>query len=188
MGSPKLQKKKKRNTWPIWVFFITFAISFGMSFLSETALSGVSLPLAILVLFFLILLGILFDILGVAVTSGDIIAYNAMAAKRIRGAKEAILLIKKASVISNVCNDVIGDVCGIVSGAMGAAIVATIIVGDGSSTEMIYSVLVSSMTAAMTVSGKAAGKTIAIKHSRSIVFFVGKVLSIFTCNGRKRKR
>lgn len=188
MGSQKPSKKKRINTWPIWVFFITFAISFSMSFLSETALTGVSVPIAIFFLFCLILLGILFDILGVAVTSGDIIAYNAMAAKKIRGAKEAIMLIKKASVISNICNDVIGDICGIVSGAMGAAIVATLIVGEGSKTELMYSVLISSMTAAMTVSGKAAGKTIAMKYSRSIVFFVGKILSFFTVSNKKGRK
>lgn len=175
----KRQPQKKRNLWPLWVFFITFVISFVMSFLSETALSGVPLTVAILILFLLILLGIASDILGIAVTSGEMVSYNSMAAKRISGAKEAVTLIKKASVISNICNDVIGDVCGIVSGAMGAAIVASVFAGAGSKEELIFSVLVSAMTAAMTVSGKAAGKTIAIKYSREIVFFMGKIMAVF---------
>ena len=186
-NSVKSQKKQKRNMWPLWVFFITFVISFTMSFLSETALVGVSLPIAVLILFVLILIGIIFDILGVAVTSGDIVAYNAMASKKIRGSKQAIVLIKKASIISNICNDVIGDVCGIVSGAMGAAIVASIFSGINSKNELFLGVFVSAMTAAMTVSGKAAGKGIAIKYSRDIVFFVGKIMSVFTSEKSSNK-
>ena len=188
MSSSKAQKRKKKNLWPIWVFGITFVISFSMSFLSETVLTGVKLPVAVLFLFFLIMLGIIADILGVAVTSGDVVAYNAMAAKRIRGAKEAILLIKKASVISNICNDVIGDICGIVSGAMGAAIVASVLINNAGKSEILLSVLVSATTAAMTVSGKAAGKTIAIKYSKNIVFFAGKVISFFKPHPKKTKR
>lgn len=188
MSSAKSHKRKKKNLWPVWVFFITFVISFSLSFFSETVLPGVTLPVAILLLFLIILLGIISDVLGVAVMSGEMIAYNSMASNKIRGAKESIILIKKADLISNICNDVIGDICSIVSGAMGAAIVAVTYTGGESSTSLILNVLVSAMTAAMTVSGKAAGKTLGLKYSKQIVFFAGKILAVFVPQKRKGKR
>ena len=191
MGKQKAQKQKKQNSlWPLWVFIITFAISFLMSFLSETALTEVHLPVAVLILFVLVLIGIFFDCLGVAVTSCDIVDFNSMAAKKIRGAREAIILVQKASVISNICNDVIGDICGILSGAMGAAIVLSAAFGADTRTELFAGVFMSAGIAAMTVSGKAVGKIIAIKHKKKIVFAAGKLLSVFipqTRNARKRR-
>ena len=187
----KTSKQKASKLWPVWVFFITFFISFLMSFLSETALTEVRLPVAVLILFVLILIGIFFDMLGVAVTSGDIVDYNSMAAKRVRGAREAILLVQKASVISSIFNDVIGDICGILSGAMGAAIILSAVGGAGTMTELFASVLMSAGIAAMTVSGKAVGKAIAINKSKQIVFFAGKFLSLFlpqTRNARRKKK
>ena len=191
MARSKSQKQKNNSLWPLWVFIITFIISFMMSFLSETALTEVQLPVAVLILFLLILLGIFFDVLGVAVTSGDIVDYNSMASKKVRGAREAILLVQKASVISSICNDVIGDICGILSGAMGAAVIASAVAGAGTRAELLASVFMSAGIAAMTVSGKAVGKTLAIGHSKTIVFVAGKFLSLFipqTRNARKRRK
>ena len=191
MGKQKAQKQKKQNSlWPLWVFIITFAISLLMSFLSETALTEVHLPVAVLILFVFILTGILFDILGMAVTGCDIVDFNSMAAKKIRGAREAILLVQKSSVISNICNDVIGDICGILSGAMGAAIVLSAAFGADTKTELFAGVFMSAGIAAMTVSGKAVGKIVAIKYKKKIVFAAGKLLSVFipqTRNARKRR-
>ena len=62
MSSAKSHKRKKKNLWPVWVFFITFVISFSLSFFAETVLPGVGLPVAILRLFLIILLGIIADI------------------------------------------------------------------------------------------------------------------------------
>lgn len=187
------QKRKKRNTWPITVIFITFAITLILSFLSETTLMGVPIFVAVAVLSVIILIGILFDTVGVAVTIEQPTAYNAMAAKRIRGAREALNLIKNASTISSICNDVVGDICGIVSGAMGAAIVVKIVSSSQAFDELVLSVLVSSLVAALTVGGKAIGKTIALKHSHKIVFTAGKIISVFKrrnkkCRTRKTKR
>lgn len=161
--------------WPLKAFFITFIISMILSFFSETTLLGVPLPVAILVLFIIILVGILFDIIGIAVTLQDVTDFTAMASKKIRGAKQAIKLVQKASLVSNLCNDVIGDICGIISGAMGAAIAIRLIAGASSTNDFLINICISSLIAALTVGGKACGKTVAARNSRRIVFFIGKL-------------
>ena len=183
--SASQQKKKKKNRWPIKAFFLTLAITIVVSLFSETTLMGVPIFAAVLVLVGIVLVGIIFDIVGVAVTNEQPTAYNAMASKKIRGAKQARNLVKNASTISSVLNDVVGDVCGIVSGAMGAAIVIKIVAAQPTIDELILSVLVSSLVAAFTVGGKAFGKTIAIEHSHEIVFMAGKILSVFSKRGTK---
>ena len=47
----KRKKTAKRDTWPVKAFFLTFALALAFSFLSETTLLGVSLPIAVAVLF-----------------------------------------------------------------------------------------------------------------------------------------
>lgn len=181
------RRKKKRDIWPVKVFFITLAIALVLSFLSETVLLGVPLYVAVFVLVFIIFIGILFDIIGVAVTIQDVTAYTAMASKRIRGAKHSISLVQNSAMVANICNDVVGDICGIVSGAMGAAVAASIIISAATTEALIVNVAISALIAAITVSGKASGKRIATKHSQRIVFMVGKLFALFSKNGERKK-
>lgn len=157
------------------------------SFFSETTLLNVSLPIAILVLLLIILIGILFDIVGIAVTYQDITAYTAMASKKIRGAREAMRLVKAAGMVSNICNDVVGDICGIVSGAMGAAIAARILASAKGISELLLGICISSLIAAMTVGGKSVGKTFGMRYSQQVVFFIGKGIAAFT-GGKEPKK
>ena len=71
---------------------------------------------AFLILLFIVLLGILFDIIGVAVTSAEEKPFHSMAAKRYRVRAECIMLLRHADRVTSICNDVIGDICGVVSG------------------------------------------------------------------------
>jgi CBS domain containing-hemolysin-like protein len=106
-----------------------------------------------------------------------------MASNRIKGAKTAVKLLKNAEKVNNICSDVIGDICGIISGALGAAIVLKIFSSGGINADTsIISILFSSLTAAITVGGKALGKRIAMTNSREIVYFVARVLSVFSKN------
>lgn len=91
----------------------------------------------------------------------------------------AVRLAKNAEKVSSVCADIIGDICGIVSGACGSAIVVKQFV-DG--TSIFVSVLFSAVIAAITVSGKAFGKTYAMTNSNKIIFAVARVLSVFKKN------
>jgi hypothetical protein len=172
--------RKTYNFWAVQVFFLTFALALAFSVISEVLLSQSNLFIAILLLIILIIISILFDIISIAVTSCSEEPFLSMAAKKIRGAKIAVKLIKNAEKVNNICSDVIGDICGIVTGALGASIVLTIFAkgGFGADTAII-SILFSSIIAAFTVGGKAVGKKFAIDNSQQIIYFIARLLSIF---------
>lgn len=183
----KNKNVKKNDLWPVKVFFLTFVLAMLFSLFAETTLLGVPIWVAILVLLVVILIGIVFDMIGVSVTFQDVTAYTAMASKKIRGAKHCIRLVQRAEQVSNICNDVIGDVCGIVSGAMGAAIAAKVLLSAQSANELLIGIVISSLIAAMTVGGKAVGKRIATKKSYKIVWLVGQFFAVFSRTEKKKK-
>ena len=76
----------------------------------------------LLALIVLISIGVITDVIGTAVTSADEQPFIAMASKRIRGAKQALQLIRKAERVSSLLNDVVGDIVGVVSGSAGSVI------------------------------------------------------------------
>lgn len=103
-----------------------------------------------------------------------------MAAEKVNGAKEAVYIVRNADRFASFCNDVIGDISGIVSGTASAIVVLQIAAlvhsPEGSPGQIALSTLLTSIVAALTVGGKAIGKTFAINSSTKIIFFVGKVL------------
>ena len=82
----KREKKKKSNLQ----WFITIVISGTFSFTSSSLMASSSVFVAFLILLFIVLLGILFDIVGVAVTSAEERPFHSMAAKKVPGAAECI--------------------------------------------------------------------------------------------------
>ena len=137
------------------------------------------MPVAFLILFVIILIGILFDIIGVAVTSADERPFHSMASRKVPGAHEAISLLRNAERVSSICNDVIGDVCGVVSGSAAASISAQVIVNFSGEIGEIIMLLMSAMVAGLTVGGKAIGKTFAIGSCVKIVSAVGRIIWFF---------
>ncbi len=178
----KVRKNKKAfNFWALQIFFLTFALSLSFSILSQLFLSKSNVYLAFILLSLLIIINILFDIIAIAVTSCSIEPFLSMAAKKVKGSKMAVKLIKNAEKVNNICSDVIGDICGIITGALGASIVLKVFSqGAVNSDTAIISILFASITAALTVGGKAIGKRIALTNNREIIYFVAKVLSFFT--------
>ncbi len=172
-------KKKERNKtirWVITIFIVTIVVSGIISLVSEEIMSGSGIIVAFSILLVIILVGIVFDIIGVAVTSADEKPFHSMAARKVPGAAEAIKLLRKAEKVSSICNDVIGDICGVVSGSASATIAAQILVSAKFEWPQILTLLMSSMVSALTVGGKAIGKTFAINSSTVIVHFVGKMI------------
>jgi len=166
--------KKSNLRWAITILFLSFVLSFFFNGLSDYALRGVNLVVAFCVLGAFILLGIVFDILGVATTSATASPFHAMAARRVRGAKEAIWLLQNTDKVSSFCNDVIGDIAGIISGATAAVIITKLPLQN-----IWFSLVITSLVAGLTVGGKAFGKSFAINYSNSIVFGVGRILYFF---------
>lgn len=176
--------KPTDKTWVIKTIIITFTMSAMFNVLSSGIMEKVSIWIAILILLFIILTGIVFDIVGVAVTTATEAPFHSMAVHRVKYANRAIHLIKSKDKVSNFCNDVVGDICGIISGSAAAAVVAYILKITAFMNGFLLSLLITSCVAALTVGGKAMGKSIAIKHSNSIVYIAAKVLSVL--NYRKK--
>ena len=170
--------KKNNKKWIITITIMAFAISMLFSFLSETILKDASLILGIILVLIFILLGIVFDMIGVAVTSADDKPIISMNAKKVKGSNIAVKFIKNSDRVSSICNDVVGDICGIVSGTAGVA-VATSIASKFDINLFIVSLLVTATIETLTISGKAIGKGVAIKNSTKIITMSSKVLSIF---------
>ena len=167
------QKKSNRN-WIISVFFIAVLLSSTISFLSSSIMEDAELVEAFIVLLVIVFLGILFDIIGVAVMSANEKPFHSMAAKKVPGAAEALKLLRNAEKVSNFCNDVIGDICGVVSGSASAVIAVKALTQVKSDT--ISQLIMSALVAGVTISGKACGKNIATSKSTSIVHLVSKMI------------
>lgn len=183
----KITQNKKNNIrsgnskvkWIYKVFFLAFGLSVFFSFVSENLIKKFNLVVSILLLLIIILAGILFDIIGIAVTSASEKPFHAMAAEKIPGGKEAVQLIRNADIVSNFCNDVIGDISGIISGATGATIVMKIL-GSSALNEkrgLILSILMSGFISTLTIGGKALGKVVAINNSKNVVYSVALFLN-----------
>ncbi len=167
---------KKTIRWVVTIFVITLFVSGAISFLSEELLAHSGMVAAFVILFAIMLVGILFDVVGVAVTSADERPFHSMAARKVPGAQEAIRLLRNAERVGSICNDVIGDICGVISGSASAAIAAKVISGGDFSGSGLVSLVLSAFVAAITVGGKAIGKTYAINSCTQIVHFVGRTI------------
>lgn len=169
---------KSNYRWVLIVTILAFILSLIMSFVVTTVLESVTLSVSIVVTFLFILLGIIFDIIGVAVTSSDGVAFHSMSARRVRGGKTGVMLIKNASKVSSICCDVVGDICGIITGVTGVTIVGILI--QKTSINPIYiSLIVTSLISALTIGGKALGKNLAISRNTEVIKVVAKILAIF---------
>ena len=108
----KKEEAKPRSywRWVIQIFLASVALSAVLSFASGVALVDAGYAVAVLVLVLFVLLGIVFDVIGVAVTAADMKPFHSMAAHREKGAREALFLLKNAEKVSSFCNDVVGDI------------------------------------------------------------------------------
>lgn len=171
-------KKKTDYRWVIKIIVMSICISAVFNFVSSEILNGAGYILAFAVLLVFIVIGIIFDMVGMAVASADEVPFHAMSSHRVKGAAESIRLVRNAEKVSSVCNDVVGDIAGIISGSTAAAIVANL-VRDMSFNNMLTSVVVSGIVAGLTIGGKALGKTVAVNSSTEIVLTCGKIISAF---------
>lgn len=190
--SKKKQKKNKKHSnvrWIVTIFFVAVLISSAISFLSSSVMEDAGIVEAFVVLLIIVLIGILFDIVGVAVMSAGEKPFHSMAAKKVPGAAEALMLLRNAEKVSSFCNDVVGDICGVVSGSASAVIAVKALTNLGS--DAVGQLIMSAVVAGITIAGKALGKNIAMSKPTQIVHLVAKpiyyIKSLFRCK-KKRKR
>ena len=171
--------KKERNKtirWVVTIFFVTIVVSGLISLLSDYIMSVSGIVVAFLILMAIILIGIIFDIIGVAVASADEKPFHSMASRKVPGAQDAIKLLRNAERVSSICNDVVGDICGVVSGSASATIAAQVLTHFDFGWPQVVSLVMSALVAGFTVGGKAIGKTFAMNSCTKIISFVGRLL------------
>lgn len=162
MKKEKTEKKESSQIkWFITIFITTFILSILFSFISTTAINGLDLIPAIIILIVVVLIGILFDIIGVAVTVGKESDFHAKASKKLKGAKTSIKLIRNSAKVANICADVIGDIAGVLSGAISAMI--SLKITEKFNLEFNIQFMISALVASLTVGGKALRKNICSK-------------------------
>lgn len=180
---PKKQDKKKNQKsdtkWLITITIISFIISFCLSLISELIIPNTFIAVSIFLVLMFIFIGVIFDAIGLSVATANDKIFHSMATKKVNGAKQAIKLINQKDKVSSFLNDVIGDICGVVSGSCGLAISIKLapIIGMN---QVLVTIITTSIISALTIGGKAFGKTIAINNSNEILFEFSKFLSIFS--------
>ena len=179
---PAAARRERRKTirWVVTVFFATIVISGVISLVSDEIMEDSSIVVAFLILLAIVFLGIVFDIIGMAVASADEKPFHSMAARKVPGAQEAIRLLRSAERVSSICNDVVGDICGVVSGSASATIALLVLNHVDVGWPRGVGLLMSALVAGLTVGGKAIGKTIAVNSCTQIVHLAGRV--IYTLN------
>ena len=180
-------KKNNRITWIIIVTIVSFILSIIFSSLSETIIPNINIIFGILLIIVFIGIGIIFDMIGVAITAANETPFHSMASKKVKGSKHSVMLLKNSDKLASICNDVIGDVCGVVSGSAGM-LVASNIASSFNINSSITVLFVTALIASITIGGKAIGKSAAIKNSEAITFKVGKVLNLFNKKTYKKKK
>lgn len=182
-------KKQSINFWPLKILVLAMALSLGFSVLSEYLMGATGMIVAILVIIVFVVIAIITDMIGVAVTACSKEPFMAMCSKKVRGAKEGLMLIRNADKVASLCNDVLGDVCGILSGAAGASIAGRITNGfTNINLPILIASLIAAIIAGITIFGKALGKRTAMDNCNEIILKVGKFLSLFTKQNKSKSK
>lgn len=170
---------KSSVKWATIVFVMTYLIACVLSVGTTAVLQGVEWAVGVLVVFIVVLIGIVFDMIGIASAAAPETPFHAMAAKRVRGAKHAIAITRNADRFSSFCNDVVGDISGIISGSASALVVIEFVRNMNAENTLLHTIIAVMFTgfvSAITVGGKALGKSFAIHYSVPIILKVGELL------------
>ena len=170
-------KTKTNSGWVAKITVVSMLISMAFTFASTKILGSAGYVMAFVVLAVFILLGIIFDLIGISVTAASTAPFHSMASKKEPGAIEALRLVRNAEKVSSICNDVVGDISGIISGTTSTLIV-TKLMTDLSTGNILIQLGVSALVTGATVGGKAFGKALAINNSTMVVLNVGKLIHI----------
>lgn len=177
----KIRKEKKNKDsnlkWLLTICFLTFILSLFFSYISTESIKDIPIIPALIILVAVILMGIIFDIIAIAVTIASEDEFHAKASKKVKGAKTAIYLIRNSHKVANFCADVIGDIASVLSGAISALI--AIKISASYNFDFDTQILISAIVASLTVGGKAIGKGIAKSNNTKIVHIVSTIINKF---------
>jgi CBS domain containing-hemolysin-like protein len=171
-------KNNQRLRWVAVITFWTFILAIVLSIITQLLFGVVeSFFVALIILLVIIVTGILFDMIGIAATAADEVPLLAKAAKKVPGAREALYLLRNADRFANFCNDVVGDISGIISGVLGAYLVLRLVTSGFLQANPFFSIVATGLISAVTVGGKALGKTLAIERSTEIILSFAYILT-----------
>ncbi|WP_277673430.1 hypothetical protein [Piscibacillus halophilus] len=166
---------KRSLRFSISIAVITFVLAAIFSIISNNALDGTTWSIGLLIVIIIVFIGVFFDMMGIAAAAATETPFHAMASEKVAGAKHAIIIVRNADRFASFCNDVIGDIAGVVSG-VAAMIVVIELMNVIELGQPVLNTILTSIVAALTVGGKALGKTLAMSNSTQIILMVGKIL------------
>lgn len=170
--------RKQKRFWVIKISFLAFLLSLLLSLFSEVILNKTNLLIAILLLFVFMILNILSDMLGLAITSCQTEILKTQKIDR-KVYLRCMSLIRNSDKVSSILCDVVGDICGIlcgVSGTMIAYVISKCIILGGIG--FFLGAIISALIAGFTVLFKAIAKNYAVKNSTRIVIKIAEILNI----------
>lgn len=174
----KIKKELVDKRWILTILIISFIISFLLSFVSEITVPNFNLVIGVIVTLLFIILGILFDIIGVSVTTADEKVFHSMNSRKVKGANIAVLFKKNSEKVSSFCCDVVGDICGVISGS--TAVTISTLISKATSVNLFFmTLLTTAIVASLTIGGKAIGKSFAINKCDIILYKFSKFVSHF---------
>jgi CBS domain containing-hemolysin-like protein len=178
-GSSRQESKSGR--WALFVTVFTFFVTIALGLLANNLFKIIPVEGALALQLLLECAGVFCDLIGIAEATTDMPPFHSMASKKVAGADRGLWLIKHAERVTNLFNDVMGDIFGVLSGATGAVIVVMLIDQFKSlGTVRLYAdIVMTSLIAALLVGGKSAGKSFAMRNSKEIVLWLGKVMGFF---------
>lgn len=187
-GAERIKRETSRSSiWTAKITPITFALSLASGALAQTVITHTGIILSLVLLGLLVVTAVIFDGVGVAITSCDRARVKKLLQSHAKRAKIAMRMMRNAEKVNNVCADVIGDICGVLSGACGAAIAAGLSVRSGAGAGWLPT-LTSAAVAALTVGGKAFLKGKAVKNADKYIAAAATLLSyIYTPRTKKDK-
>ena len=180
--------KLKKYRWALKMFILALCLSSVFSLISQTILTSLGVITAVITICIFIFVSIVFDMIGIAVTSCSLSFFEEKLKNNISGASVGLSFAKNSEKVCSFCADVIGDICGILSGAGGASVILSVsAIIHNPSLAILISTLVSSFIAGITIFGKACMKEYAIKNSNKIILLAGKITEkIFFRKKRKK--
>ena len=171
-------KEHADKFWIVKIILISFIVALTFAIISETIIPKVNIVLGIIILIVFIILGVIFDMVGVAVTAADPVPFYSMASRKVKCANVAVKLKKNANKVSSFCNDVIGDICGVISGSVGV-IIAKSLSTNLNFNSFVISLFVTSIIASLTIGTKAISKSYAINKANIILYKFSEIIYIF---------
>ena len=169
-------KQNLNIKWALKVLLLSFTLSVSFSLLSDIVLTHTSFIISIIMIILFMLVGVIADMIGVAITSCSEESLNNIRDEKIK--KICFMLTNNSDKISVICCDIIGDICSILSGACGASIVYKLItIGFEGFADGIISASVSGLIACLTIFFKSLEKRIAVTKSSEITYILSKCIN-----------